>query len=71
MSSKIKYDFWTWFIGVIIPVITVCIFMGRILERVDNIIVRLDKIESQYSSIIKLEKRVVIIEEKLYNIIKK
>lgn len=70
MTTRFKYDFWSWLIGVIIPIITVCIFMGRILERMDNIIVRLDKIETQYSSIITLEKRVAIVEEKIYNISK-
>lgn len=50
-----------------ITVISTALTFGRILERVDIIITRLQKIEVQFDKLHDHEKRIVILEEKMYN----
>ena len=51
-----------------ITIISTALTFGRILERVDVIISRLSKIELSLDKLHDHEKRIVILEEKLYNI---
>ena len=61
--------------GLIITIVTIIITtsltFGRILERIDIIIARLQKIELSFDKLHDHEKRIVILEEKIYNIDKK
>lgn len=52
----------------LITIITACITFGRILERIDIVISRLQKIELSLDKMHDHEKRIVILEEKVYNI---
>lgn len=54
-----------------ITIITAALTFGRILERIDVIISRLSKIELSLDRLHDHEKRIVILEEKIYNIDKK
>lgn len=51
-----------------ITIISTALTFGRILERVDVIISRLSKIELALDRLHDHEKRIVILEEKIYNI---
>lgn len=51
----------------VITIITTSLTFGRILERVDIIIARLHKIEVSLDKLHDHEKRIVILEEKVYN----
>lgn len=55
----------------LITIITTSLTFGRILERIDIIISRLAKIEMSLDKLHDHEKRIVILEEKIYNIDKK
>ena len=55
----------------LITIITTSLTFGRILERIDIIIARLQKIELSLDKLHDHEKRIVILEEKIYNIDKK
>lgn len=55
----------------LITIITSSLTFGRILERIDIIISRLAKIEMSIDKLHDHEKRIVILEEKIYNIDKK
>lgn len=55
----------------LITIITTSLTFGRILERIDIIISRLAKIEMSIDKLHDHEKRIVILEEKIYNIDKK
>ncbi|MBR2240826.1 MAG: hypothetical protein IJ890_05555 [Clostridia bacterium] len=52
----------------LITIITTSLTFGRILERIDIIISRLAKIEMSLDKLHEHEKRIVILEEKVYNI---
>ena len=52
----------------LITIITTSLTFGRILERIDIIISRLAKIEMSLDKLHDHEKRIVILEEKVYNI---
>lgn len=52
----------------VITIISTALNFGRILERIDIIINRLQKIELSLDKLHDHEKRIVILEEKLYNI---
>lgn len=52
----------------LITIITTSLTFGRILERIDIIISRLAKIEMSLDKMHDHEKRIVILEEKVYNI---
>ena len=56
---------------IVITIITTSLTFGRILERIDIIISRLAKIEMSLDRLHDHEKRIVILEEKIYNIDKK
>lgn len=51
-----------------ITIITTALTFGRILERIDVIIARLGKIELALDRLHDHEKRIVILEEKVYNL---
>ena len=51
-----------------ITIITTALTFGRILERIDVIISRLSKIELALDRLHDHEKRIVILEEKVYNL---
>lgn len=51
-----------------ITIITTALTFGRILERIDVIIARLSKIELALDRLHDHEKRIVILEEKVYNL---
>lgn len=53
---------------ILITIITATLTFGRILERIDIIISRLQKIETSLDKLHDHEKRIVILEEKIYNI---
>lgn len=53
---------------IIITIITTSLTFGRILERIDIIIQRLSRIELALDKLHDHEKRIVILEEKVYNI---
>lgn len=53
---------------ILITIITATLTFGRILERIDVIITRLQKIELSLDKLHDHEKRIVILEEKMYNI---
>lgn len=53
---------------IVITIITTSLTFGRILERIDIIITRLQKIEMSLDRLHDHEKRIVILEEKVYNI---
>ena len=53
---------------ILITIITATLTFGRILERIDIIISRLQKIEISLDKLHDHEKRIVILEEKIYNI---
>ena len=53
---------------ILITIITATLTFGRILERIDVIISRLQKIELSLDKLHDHEKRIVILEEKMYNI---
>lgn len=55
----------------LITIITTSLTFGRILERIDIIISRLARIEMSLDKLHDHEKRIVILEEKIYNIDKK
>lgn len=55
----------------VITIITTSLTFGRILERIDIIISRLAKIETSIDKLHDHEKRIVILEEKIYNIEKR
>lgn len=52
----------------VITIISTSLTFGRILERIDVIINRLQKIELSLDKLHDHEKRIVILEEKIYNI---
>ena len=52
----------------LITIISTALTFGRILERIDYIVDRLAKIEISIDKLHDHEKRIVILEEKLYNI---
>lgn len=52
----------------VITIISTALNFGRILERIDIIINRLQKIELSLDKLHDHEKRIVILEEKIYNI---
>lgn len=53
---------------ILLTIITATLTFGRILERIDIIISRLQKIETSLDRLHDHEKRIVILEEKMYNI---
>lgn len=53
---------------ILLTIITATLTFGRILERIDIIITRLQKIELSLDKLHDHEKRIVILEEKMYNI---
>ena len=65
---KHKVAIYSLIITVIITIITTSLFFGRILERIDIIIQRLSRIELALDKLHDHEKRIVILEEKVYNI---
>lgn len=65
---KHKIALYSLIISLTITIIGTCLTFGRILERVDIIILRLTKIENQLDRLHDHEKRIVILEEKVYNI---
>lgn len=68
---KHKVTIYSLIITIIITIITTSLFFGRILERIDIIIQRLTRIELALDKLHDHEKRIVILEEKIYNIDKK
>ena len=65
MKNKVMYGF---LLTLVITIITTSLTFGRILERIDVIINRLQKIELSLDKLHDHEKRIVILEEKIYNI---
>lgn len=65
---KTKVMFYGFLLTLIITIITTSLTFGRILERIDVIINRLQKIELSLDKLHDHEKRIVILEEKIYNI---
>lgn len=65
---KHKVAIYSLIITIIITIITTSLFFGRILERIDIIIQRLTRIELALDKLHDHEKRIVILEEKVYNI---
>ena len=53
---------------ILLTIITTALTFGRILERIDIIISRLQKIEVSLDRLHDHEKRIVLLEEKVYNI---
>lgn len=51
-----------------LTIVSTSLTFGRILERIDIIITRLQKIELSLDKLHDHEKRIVILEEKMYNI---
>ncbi len=51
-----------------LTIVSTSLTFGRILERIDVIITRLQKIELSLDKLHDHEKRIVILEEKMYNI---
>lgn len=68
---KSKVTLYSLIITLIITLITASLTFGRILERIDVIVSRLSKIELSLDTLHNHEKRIVILEEKIYNIDKK
>jgi hypothetical protein len=66
MKSKIAL--YSLIISLIITIIGTSLTLGRILERIDIIVIRLSKIENHLDRLHDHEKRIVILEEKVYNI---
>ena len=66
MKSKVM--FYGFLLTLIVTIITTSLTFGRILERIDVIINRLSKIEMSLDKLHDHEKRIVILEEKIYNI---
>lgn len=66
MKSKVM--FYGFLLTLIVTIITTSLTFGRILERIDVIINRLQKIELSLDKLHDHEKRIVILEEKIYNI---
>ena len=52
----------------LLTIVSTSLTFGRILERIDVIISRLQKIELSLDKLHDHEKRIVILEEKMYNI---
>lgn len=65
---KNKVMFYGFLLTLIVTIITTSLTFGRILERIDIIINRLQKIELSLDKLHDHEKRIVILEEKIYNI---
>lgn len=65
---KHKIAIYSLIISLVITIITTSLTFGRILERIDVIISRLGKIELALDRLHDHEKRIVILEEKVYNI---
>ena len=65
---KNKVALWSFIITFLITIITVSLTFGRILERIDVVILRLSRIEVALDRLHDHEKRIVILEEKVYNI---
>lgn len=53
---------------ILLTIVSTALTFGRILERIDIIISRLQKIETSLDKLHDHEKRIVILEEKVYNI---
>lgn len=53
---------------ILLTIVSTALTFGRILERIDIIITRLQKIETSLDKLHDHEKRIVILEEKMYNI---
>lgn len=68
---KSKVAIYGLILTIFITIITTSLTFGRILERIDVIISRLQKIEMSLDKLHDHEKRIVILEEKFYNIDKK
>ena len=68
---KNKIAIWSLIVTLLITIIGTSLTFGRILERVDVIISRLTKIENSLNTLHDHEKRIVILEEKIYNIEKR
>lgn len=66
MKSKIAL--YSLIVTLIITIITTSLTLGRVLERIDIIISRLNKIEQSFDKLYDHEKRIVILEQKVYNI---
>lgn len=65
---KSKVAIYGLILSLVVTIITTSLTFGRILERVDIIISRLAKIEMSIDKLHDHEKRIVILEEKIYNI---
>lgn len=65
---KHKIAIYSLIISLVITIITTSLTFGRILERIDTVISRLSKIEIALDRLHDHEKRIVILEEKIYNI---
>ena len=65
---KTKVMFYGFLLTLIVTLISTSLTFGRILERIDVIINRLQKIELSLDKLHEHEKRIVILEEKIYNI---
>lgn len=65
---KNKIVLWSFIMTFLVTVITVSLTFGRILERIDVVILRLSRIEVALDRLHDHEKRIVILEEKVYNI---
>lgn len=65
---KHKIAIYSLIISLVITIITTSLTFGRILERIDTVISRLAKIEVALDRLHDHEKRIVILEEKVYNI---
>lgn len=65
---KHKIAIYSLIISLVITIITTSLTFGRILERIDTVISRLSKIEIALDRLHDHEKRIVILEEKVYNI---
>ena len=68
---KNRIAIWSLIATLLITIIGTSLTCGRILERVDIIISRLTKIENSLNTLHDHEKRIVILEEKVYNIERK
>ena len=71
MTMKNRIAIWSLIATLLITIIGTSLTCGRILERVDIIISRLTKIENSLNTLHDHEKRIVILEEKVYNIERK
>ena len=65
---KNKIAIYSLIISLTLTIIGTSLTFGRILERIDVIISRLAKIEQSLDTLHNHEKRIVILEEKVYNI---